>query len=96
MAARFKTTLYTLTASPVSLETILNSAPDTFVSSVTLRAGATNGGSLFWRDSATGANGGYLEPREAASFDLSGKFIRSSDFFLYGTAGDTVYITVMS
>ena len=95
MAARFKTVAHTIGASPATLESIINSAGDTFISSLTLRAGKSNGSDVTWLDSA-GAIGGYLEAREAASFDLTGKFVKTTDIKIAGTAGDLVYITVVS
>lgn len=96
MAARFKTVAYTLTGAATPLSSIINSAGDTFVSSLTLRADQANAGEVNWYDSATGAIGGYLEAREAASFDLTGKFIKTTDLYLNGTANDVVYLTVIS
>lgn len=95
MGARFKTIAYTIGAAPASLESIVNSAGDTFISSLTLRAGKQNVADIRWTDSA-GAIGGYLEAREAATFDLAGKFIKTSDLYIAGTASDVVYITVIS
>ena len=96
MAARFKTVAYTLTGVATPLSDIINSAGDTFVSSLTLRAAKTNVADVTWTDSSGGATGGYLEPREAASFDLSGKFIKTTDIKFNGTLNDVVYITVIS
>jgi len=96
MAARFKTVALTIGAAPQSLADIINSAGDTFISSLTLRTKSTNVGNVTWADSATGAIGGYLDAGEAASFDLSGKFIKTTDVYLTGTQNDVVYITVIS
>ena len=94
MAARNKTKLFTLTATSHSLAEILDSAQDSYVGSITLRAGPTNAGVLTWSDS-TGDPGGYLEAREAASFDLTGKFVATSAWLIQGTIGDKVYVTVI-
>lgn len=95
MGARFKTVAYTLVGSPIQLADILNSAGDTYISSMTLRAGKTNSGDVTWVDTGSAGIGGYLEPREAASFDLAGKFIKTSDILISGESGDIVYITVI-
>lgn len=93
MAARFKPKLYTLGASAVNLSTILGSPNDDYVSNVVLRAAKANVGDLYWGDGSE--LGGYLEPREAVSIDLSGKFVAIKDLYLSGTTGDQVYITVV-
>jgi hypothetical protein len=94
MSARNKTKLFTLTSTSHSLADILASPNDSFVGSLTLRAAKTNAGDLTWADTA-GDPGGYLEPREAASFDLTGKYVATSSWLLQGTIGDKVYITVI-
>jgi hypothetical protein len=97
MAARLKTIKYTIPVSgEASLSTILNSPLDEFISSVTFRAAAANAAALTWRAASGGSDGGYLEAREAASFDLSGKFVKAENIYIAGTAGDIVYITVIS
>jgi len=96
MATRFKTVLYTLTGSPVSLNTILGSANDLYVSSITLRAGSSNAGTITWTSSDAGATaGGYLDAGEAATFDVTGKFVSLNDIKLDGTLNDTVYLTFL-
>lgn len=95
MAARFKTVAHTLTGTATPLSDIINSAGDTFISSLTLRAGKSNGNDVTWTDTAN-AVGGYLEAREAASFDLAGKFVKTTDILIGGSASDVVYITVIS
>jgi len=97
MAARLKTIKYTIPAAgESSLATILNSPLDLFISSFTLRAAAANAAALTWRDASGGPDGGYLDPREAASFDLSGKYVQASNLYIAGTVSDIVYITVIS
>lgn len=96
MGARFKTKKYTLTGAPISLGEIFNTLPETFLSSITMRAGSRNVGLIVWRDASTGEDGGYLEPREAASFDLTNKYLRSSDVFVSGEADDIVYLSIIS
>lgn len=96
MAARFKTKKVTLSGSPISLETILGTTKlDYYLSTFTLRAGASNAGTVYWRDASAGQDGGYLDAQEASSFDLSGKFVPAADFWIDGTLNDTVYITVV-
>jgi hypothetical protein len=94
MAARNKTKLFTLTSTSHNLADILASPNDSFVGSLTLRAAKTNVDDITWAD-VDGEAGGYLEAREAASFDLIGKFVSTSSWVLGGTPGDKVYITVM-
>lgn len=95
MSARFKTVAHTLSGAVTPLSDIINSAGDTFISSLTVRAAKTNVADVTWKDSS-GAIGGYLEPREAASFELAVKFVKTTDVYFSGTAGDVIYITVIS
>lgn len=96
MAARFRTILYTLTGSEVTLNSILGSANDLYVSSITMRAGAANAGTVTWTSSAVGDTaGGFLEAGEAATFDMTGKFVSLSDIKINGTLNDTVYLTFL-
>jgi hypothetical protein len=94
VAARFKPKAYTLTSTAaVSLSTILASPNDDYVGSITVRAAKANVGDVFWGDGT--ALGGYLQPKEAASFDLAGKFVSCKDIYFNGTQGDSIYITVI-
>jgi hypothetical protein len=93
MAARFKTKLHTLDGTWENLADILNSASDTFLSSVTIRAWKSNVGEVVWAD-ADQSHGGFLDPREAADWNLANKFIKSADICLMGTSGDKIYVTV--
>lgn len=93
MAARVKCKLLTFGSSATTLKAALDNVNDDFVGSVTLRAGPTNAGTVYWGDGTS--NGGYLEPKEAVSFDLTGKFVYAGSISLLGTAGDTLYITVI-
>jgi len=94
VSARNRTKLFTLTSTQHSLSSILDDARDSYVGSITLRAHKSNVGDLTWAD-PDGDPGGYLEPREAASFDLTGKFVGTDKWLLGGTVGDKVYITVL-
>jgi hypothetical protein len=94
MSARFRTIAYTLTGSVVTLSTILNNSLDEFVGSFTLRADKSNVANVTWSDTG-GSIGGYLEPREAATFDLATKYVKAAHVQLNGTVGDVVYITVI-
>ena len=92
---RVKPKLYTfVSSSPVDLKTILGLTYEDYLTNLALRAGKTNAGDIYWTDSV-GEKGGYLEAREAVSIDLSWRWIKLSAFYLQGTVGDTVYITVM-
>jgi hypothetical protein len=94
VAARYKPKHYTfLSASPVSLGSILASPNDSYVGSITLRAASDNSQTLYWGDNTE--LGGYLRPGEAASFDLTGKFVATADIYLVGATNDEVYITVI-
>lgn len=96
MAARFRTKLYTFVGTdPVSLGSILASSNDAYVSSITLRAGASNVGVTTWKALGDTA-GGYLEGGEAATFDLAGSFVALDQIYLVGSVDDTIYITVMN
>ena len=95
MAARFKTVLYTLDGTSESLETILNSGSDTFASSIDVRAHRSNAGDVTWADKDASA-GGFLDALESADWNLTQKFIKSSDIFFKGTSGDKIYVTVTS
>lgn len=94
MAARFKTKAYTFGAAGASLATIIGSSNDKYVGSVTLRAAQSNVGNVTWAD-PDGSVGGYLDGGEAASFDLTGKFVDTADIRLSGTENDVIYITVI-
>ena len=94
MAARFKTRKWTLTGGADSLSSIVNSPNDEFVGNITLRASKSNAGDVTWEDS-DGEDGGYLEPSEAASFDLTGKFVKLDQIFFVGTATDILHVTVI-
>ena len=93
MAARFKTKLHTLDGSWETLAEIVDSDNDTFLSSIDIRAHKSNAGEVVWAD-GDGSHGGFLEAREAADWDLTNKFIRSSDIYVQGTSGDRIYVTV--
>jgi len=95
MSARVKTKLFTFTLTSHNLGAVLNSPQDAYVGSLALRAHKENVGDITW-DDGTGDPGGYLEPREAVSFDLTGKFIATTSFNLAGTVGDKIYITVIA
>lgn len=97
MAARFRTILYTFAGTdPVSLRTILNNTLDDWIGSLTLRAGASNAGTITWLDGSSGTAGGFLLASEAAAFDLATKYIVAGGIFLKASsANDTVYITVV-
>jgi len=95
MAARFKTITYTLpSTAAVSLETILNSTGDTYVSSLVVRTKADNTADITWEDSG-GSVGGYLQAGEAVSIDLTNKFVKTSEIFFKGAASNILYITVV-
>lgn len=96
MAARFKTKLYTfLNATPVTLWAALGSpVNDKYGQSVTLRAGSTNVGNVYWQN-ASAERGGYLDAGEAATMDLAGMWVSAEDIYLSGTQDDTLYITVL-
>lgn len=97
MAARFTTKLYTfVSGTPVSLYSILGSSGlDEYACNVTVRAGKSNVADVYWLDSASGSRGGYIEPREAVTLDISGHFVSGQHIFFEGTAADTIYITVI-
>ena len=95
MSARFKTIKYTLpSTAAVSVHTIFNSLLDTYVSTITARAAATNVAAVEWMDEAS-SPGGFIEAREAISVDLTNKFVRTSDFYFKGFANDIIYITIL-
>lgn len=94
MAARFRTIAHTIGAASQSLSAILANPHDDFVSNIVLRAKWDNVGRVFWTDNGV-AYGGYIEPREAVSMDLAGKYVSSKDLYIAGTQGDVVYITVV-
>lgn len=94
MAARFKTVAHTIGAAAALLSDILASPGDSYLSSLTFRAKATNAGNVNWTDTDD-AIGGYLDAGEAASFDLAGKFVASRSIKLAGTENDIVYITAI-
>ena len=93
MAARFMTKLHTLDGTWETIESILNSDRDTFLSSIDIRAHKSNVSDVVWAD-GDGSHGGFLEAREVAEWDLTQKFLKSSDIFLQGTSGDRIYISV--
>ena len=95
MAARFRPKTYTFTSSPVSVYSALGSpVNDKWGQSITLRAEYTNVGTAYWQDS-TGEKGGYLRAGEAASIDIGGMWLSTSDIYISGTENDKVYITVL-
>ncbi len=94
MAARFKPKPYTfVSTAAVNLQTIIASTNDDYVGSLVIRTAKANVGDVFWGDGSV--RGGYLQPAEAVSFDLVGKFVATKDIYLEGTTGDIVYITVI-
>jgi hypothetical protein len=96
MAARFKTKLYTFPSnSSITLSALLASVNDEYVSSVTFRAGSGNAAAITWA-APSGTAGGYMTAGEAATFDLAGKFVQTSEIVLTGTQDDTLYISVLS
>jgi hypothetical protein len=94
MAARFKTKLHTLDGTWETIASIINSDNDTFLSSIDFRAHKANSGDVVWAD-VDASEGGYLEAREAADWDLTNKFVKSSDIYVKGIVGDRVHITVL-
>jgi hypothetical protein len=95
MSARFRTRTHTFAdTDDVALSVILGSTLDEYVGCVSFRAWKNNVGEVFWRDDE-GQDGGYLVPREASGWELGGAYVKASDLFLRGSAGDTVYITVI-
>jgi hypothetical protein len=95
MSARFRTRKHTFAdANPISLSTILDSSLEEFVAAVSFRAWKQNVDDVFWRDEDA-EDGGFLGPREAASWELGGAYVKTSDVYLQGTTGDIVYITVV-
>jgi hypothetical protein len=76
------------------MSTILNNPHDEFMGSLTMRAGSSNAGAITWSDTG-GSEGGYLEAREANSWDLAGKYIKAAHVIINGTLGDLLYITVV-
>lgn len=95
MAARLRTNKFTFTGTSHLLSELFTSSLDGFIGSLTIRAKASNAGNTEWSDSG-GSSGGFLEPGEAASFDLTQKYIKTSDLILTGTIGDILYVTVIS
>lgn len=94
MAARFKPKGYTFGAAAATIKDILASPNDDYVSNLVIRAKWSNAGRVFWGDGVE--QGGYLDPGEAASFDLAGKFVATQEITLSGTQGDSIYLTVVS
>lgn len=95
MSARFKTKQYTfVSSSPVNAYVMLGSPMDEFISTMTVRAGKDNLDIVYWQEPG-GTKGGYLEPREAASFDLTGKYVSGKHVEFVGLAGDSLYLTVV-
>ena len=94
MASRLQTQLYTFPdASPRSIDTILNRPGDEYWSTILLRAGSGNSGTVTLLDSATGSAGAYLDASDGLAVDLDG-FIRASEIFVAGSTSDTLYVTV--
>ena len=94
MAARFKTKEHTLSGSAESLSSILNDPFAEYVGSLVVRAKHTNVGDVNWEDDGS-ESGGFLQPGEAASWDLTGKFVKASEVYFNGTASDVINITVI-
>lgn len=96
MAARLLTRSYNFSSTAaVSLATILNSANDTYISTLAIRTPLANAGTVYWRDALAGEDGGHLGPDEAVTFDLAGKFVRTADLWLRGAVDDDVEITAI-
>jgi hypothetical protein len=95
MASRFRTRNHTFTTTDeITLSAIVGTSLDEFVGAVSLRAWKSNVDDVFWEDE-DGEDGGFLMPREAASWELGGAFVKSTDIAVRGAIGDTVYITVV-
>jgi hypothetical protein len=94
VAVRFKPKTYTfISGTPVSIATITGSPSDDYSGNISLRAGEANLGNIYWGDGVD--LGGYLKAGEAAAIDLSFKFVDMKGFYLSGSAGDSVYLTLL-
>jgi hypothetical protein len=94
MSARLKTKLITLTGTAQSLSTLFGFTDETFFSSISLRSAPSNLYNITWSDENNDP-GGVLEPGDAATIDVSGKFVKTTAFKLLGTAGEKVYVTLV-
>ena len=80
-------------AGVISLATILNRVPTTWMGSIALRSARANSDDIHWRDEGA-ESGGYIGPGEAVSMDFGEGQALIQNFDIVGTAGDIVYITV--
>lgn len=99
MSGRLEGGPVTVSGTAQNLTTGLGMATRRFFSDFTLRASATNGGTVYFGKSnvTTSANQlGFLQAGDAWGGDLTQKFISSDDFFVVGTPGDVVFVTIIS
>lgn len=98
MAPRFKTKKHTLSGGWESLQSIFAAQDlivDDYIGAVTVRAARANVGDTYWADS-DGSEGGFLGAREAAHFELDGKFVRAPEILFKGTVGEIIYLTYLA
>jgi hypothetical protein len=94
MSAKLSSFEYTFVgAAPVSLDQVLGVRD--WIGTLSLRTADSNLGDVFIGDSnmtAVLGRGVYLNPGDAWGFDLTQKFVYSTNIFLLGQAGDKVHI----
>ncbi len=80
-------------AGTVSLATVLDRSPMTWMGSIALRAARDNADDVYWRDEGA-ESGGYIGPGEAVSMDFGEGQSLIQNFNIVGDAGDVVYVTI--
>lgn len=98
MSARARTKKYTfVSTSPITLSAILGAVGtmDMYVSTVIMRAARLNTGTVEWQHTGDTA-GGYLDGKEAVTWDLGPKFLALDQITVTGAVDDVLYITVLA
>lgn len=95
VAIKMTTKLYTIPVSGVaSLAVALGlTRTYTWIKAVTMRAARTNAADVFWSDSGLD-KGGFIGPGEAINVDFGDGQSFAEEFFIQGTSGDKVYLSV--
>ena len=97
MAARFRTKEYSFpSTAAVKLTTVLGLTNQDYVSTLVIRAGASNTGTVYWggSDVTTSANrGGYLAQGDAVGIDIINKYFGTDEVYFVGAQNDIIHIT---
>lgn len=98
MAARFEGIEYTVTGSAATLTSALGLSSQLFFSHAAFRAGDSNAGTVYMgkSDVTTGANRlVYIRTGEAFTIDLAGQFTSTDQYYIIGTPGDVLHISMV-